>query len=123
MLRVFKLVAIAVALSCLCCGPSDTPGSSEDPSELSSSYTLDPNQVPERLRHLVPLASEWGIGDDIERMEYIERSSPADRENLANGLAPYHTDITSWLDSFEPGTMSSEAAAFMYMQLVLEEIP
>jgi hypothetical protein len=56
-------------------------------------------------------------------MEYIERSSAADRDALANALAPYHGEITVWLDSFEPGAMSDEAAAFMYMQLALEEMP
>jgi hypothetical protein len=123
MFRFFSLSAIAFALFFLACGPSDAPESSEGLAGLSSSPRLDPNQVPARLRHLVPLASQWGIGDDVERMEYIERSSPADRENLANSLAPYHAEITAWLDSFEPGAMSQEAAAFMYMQLVLEEVP
>jgi hypothetical protein len=71
----------------------------------------------------VLLARRWGIGDDLERMEYIERSSAADRDALATALAPHHADITAWLDSLEPGAMSDEAAAFMFMQLALEEMP
>jgi hypothetical protein len=123
MFRIFLLAVITVALLFLGCGSSDAPESSEGLADLSSSHGLDPNQVPPRLRHLLPLAGQWGIGDDVERMEYIERSSPAERDDLARALAPYHAEITAWLDSFEPGAMSEEAAAFMYMQLVLEEFP
>jgi hypothetical protein len=123
MIRIFELVAIVLVFFYLGCGPSDTPGRGEGSPELPSSYTLDSTQVPESFRHLVPLASQWGIGDDTERVEYIERSSAADRDALATALAPYHAEITVWLDSFDPGAMSDEAAAFMYMQLALEEMP
>jgi hypothetical protein len=123
MVRIFGLVVLALVAFSLGCGPSDTPGMGEDSPELSSSDLLDPTQVPESLRHLVPMATRWGIGDDSERMEFIERSSAADREALARALAPYHADITAWLDSSGAGAMSDEAAAFMYMQLALEEMP
>jgi hypothetical protein len=122
MISIFNLLAIAVAISSLACGPADAPQKSTASPDLSSSYTLDPNQVPERLRHLVSLASKWGIGDDIERMEFIERTSAADRDALAMALAPYHAEITAWLDSFGANAISDEAAAFMYMQLALEEM-
>jgi hypothetical protein len=55
-------------------------------------------------------------------MELIERSSQPDRQALAAALAPYHGEITAWLDSFGSGSMPDEAAAFMYMQLALEEM-
>ena len=122
-IRILGTVAIALACSWLGCGPSDTPGMEGGSPNPGSSYELDPAQVPETIRHLVPLARQWGIGDDTKRMESIERSSAADREALAIAIAPYHADITAWLDSFEAGAMSDEAAAFMYMQLALEEIP
>ena len=119
----FSVIAIALAFFSLACGPPDTPGTTEVLVDRSSSDTLDPDQVPERLRHLVPLASEWGIGDDVDRMEYIERSSTADRDALAAALEPHHAEITAWLDSLGPHAMSDEAAAFMYMQLALDEMP
>lgn len=31
--------------------------------------------------------------------------------------------ITAWLDSFRGNPMSDEAAAFMYLQLAIEEMP
>jgi hypothetical protein len=56
-------------------------------------------------------------------MEHIERSTAADRDALTTALAPHHAEITAWLDSLGPGPMSDEAAAFMFMQLALEEMP
>jgi hypothetical protein len=49
-------------------------------------------------------------------------TTPAEREELRAAVAPVHATITAWLDSFGQGAMSDEAAAFMYMQLALEEI-
>jgi hypothetical protein len=57
---------------------------------------LDPGKVPADLRDLLPLAQRWGIGDDVDR---------------------------AWLDTFKPGTMTDEAAAFMYAQLAIEDMP
>jgi hypothetical protein len=122
MTRAFELTAIVLALSLVGCGPSDPSEGRDSPGVLTAGQTLDPSAVPERLRPLVPLAARWGIGDDVERWEHIERSSPADREALAAALAPYQAEITAWLDSFEPGAMSDEAAAFMYTQVALEEM-
>jgi hypothetical protein len=41
---------------------------------------------------------------------------------MRNAITPLYARITAWLDSFGGGTMSDEAAAFMYMQLALEEM-
>lgn len=121
--RILELAAIALAFALSGCGSSEAPEAREAAPGLSSGAALDPTQVPEGLRHLVPLAEQWGIGDDVERMEAIERSSPAARDALASALAPHHAEITAWLDSSDPAAMSDEAAAFMYMQLALEEMP
>lgn len=103
------------------CGGS--PRSGADASTASSVGVLDPAQVPGELRPLVPLVQEWGIGDDVERGTKIERATPAERERLRAGLAPHQARITTWLDSFPSGAMTPEAAAFMYAQLAVEEMP
>jgi hypothetical protein len=84
---------------------------------------LNPEQVPEDLRHLVPLAEKWGIGDDVDRNAKVERATPAERSELRAAITPASSSITTWLDSFGKEPMSDEAAAFMYMQLALEEMP
>lgn len=83
---------------------------------------LDSAAVPVDLRHLVPLAERWGIGDDVDRNDRVRRATAAQREELRNGITPLYARITAWLDSFRGGAMSDEAAAFMYMQLALEEM-
>jgi hypothetical protein len=84
---------------------------------------LDPAKVPEDLRALVPLAQEWGIGDDVDRSAKGERASPEERARLRAAVAPHSGRITAWLDSFQGNPMSDEAAAFMYLQLAIEELP
>ena len=61
--------------------------------------------------------------DDVERNAKVESSTSAEREELRAAITPVHTRITAWLDSFGQGAMTNEAAAFMYMQLALEELP
>ena len=123
MIRASVLLVLTPFLFALGCDTSDSPTIGAHTSDTAASQVLDPMQVPESLRHLVPFANQWGIGDDIDRMERIQRSSAADREELAMALTPHQTEVTAWLDSLEAATMSDEAAAFMYMQLALEEMP
>lgn len=122
MTHVFKLFVLAALLCPLACDSSDTSAARGQVSEEPAGQILDPTQVPERLRHLVPLAGQWGIGDDTERAQFLERASGADREGLTAAVAPHQADITAWLDSFGTEGMSEEGAAFMYMQLALEEM-
>jgi len=84
---------------------------------------LDPAKVPEGLRGLVALAQEWGIGDDVERGAKVERASPAERAGVRAAVAPFQQQITAWLNSFGRDPMPDEAAAFMYLQLAIEEMP
>lgn len=84
---------------------------------------LDPANVPAALVGLVPLAEHWGINDDALRDALQETSSQAEKDALANAVNPHNRQITLWLDSLPPQQpMSDEAAAFMYMQLGLEEM-
>lgn len=83
---------------------------------------LDSAAVPADLRHLVRHAERWGIGDDVDRNDKVRRATAAEREELRSAITPLYARITAWLDSFGGGAMSDEAAAFMYMQLALEEM-
>lgn len=68
------------------------------------------------------MAERWGIGDDVERNSKVDRATPTEREELRMAIERHQAGITAWLDSFGKGQMSDEAAAFMYMQLALEEM-
>lgn len=87
-----------------------------------ASQKLNVNNVPEDLRHLVPLAERWGIGDDVDRNAAVDRATAAERAELERAIAPVDARITAWLDSFRQQPMTDEAGAFMYMQLALEEM-
>lgn len=84
---------------------------------------LDPGKVPADLQDLVPLAQRWGIGDDIVRSERVQKATDAQRSELRAAFGPRQARITAWLDSFGQGPMPEEAAAFMYTQLAIEEMP
>jgi hypothetical protein len=62
-------------------------------------------------------------GDDVDRAEKVEKASDAERAELKAAFGPRQERITAWLDTFKPGTMTDEAAAFMYAQLAIEEMP
>jgi len=83
---------------------------------------LDPVQIPTDLRHLVPLAEKWGIGDDIIRNDLIDKSSSVERRELHDSLYAPFEKIAEWLTSFAGRPLSAEAEAFMYMQTALDEM-
>jgi hypothetical protein len=85
--------------------------------------SLDADKVPPDLLDLVPLAQRWGIGDDVLRSERVQKATDAERSELRAAFAPRQVRITAWLDSFKQGAMPDEAAAFMYTQLAIEEMP
>jgi hypothetical protein len=119
-----RLIIIAVLAVATPGCRSDRPGDAAAGAEgqATTTFQLDPEQVPELLRPMVPLAPFWGIGDDVDRADIIARASAADRETLQQAIAPHQSRITAWLDSFGTDPMSDEAAAFMYLQLAVEEM-
>lgn len=94
------------------------------PSSASGGSRLEAARVPEGLRDLVPLAEKWGIGDDVDRGEALSRSTAGERAELREAVNTHGAEITAWLDSFPSGAaMPDEAAAFMFLQLAVEELP
>lgn len=101
-------------------GATRDPGSSP---AAAAGPRLDAARVPEDLRDLVPVAQRWGIGDDVARSERVQKATAAEKSELRAAFGPRQARITAWLDSFGQGAMPEEAAAFMYTQLAIEEMP
>ena len=80
---------------------------------------LDPAKVPEDLQFLIPMAEKWGIGDDIIRNDFVDKSTIEERRELRDALKEPDERITAWMSSF--AELSDEAAAFMFMQIALDE--
>ena len=114
-------------------GCSQSPGEILPASEMREKYQLtaenrptlhlDSRKVPSDLRDLVPLAEKWGIGDDLIREDFQSKATNAEKQTLAKTLTGRNARITEWLNDQPQGAvMSDEAAAFMYMQVGLEEM-
>lgn len=121
MIRLSALLILIAVAALAACGPSEG-GATRTPNSDVRAQRLDSAKVPEDLRPLVPLAERWGIGDDMDRNAKVDRVTPEERTELQTALEPLNSRITQWLNSFGQGAMTDEAAAFMYMQLALEEM-
>lgn len=84
---------------------------------------INPENVPSNLRDLISLAEKWGIGDDIIRVDFEEKATDSEKEELKNRLKGRTIEITSWLDSFQDDkAMTDEAGHFMFMLEALDEM-
>ena len=83
---------------------------------------LNPKQIPQHLRDLLPMVVKWGIGDDIIRDDLQQKASEDEKQELRDSLYGRGQAIKEWLDSFGSNPMPPEAAAFMYMMLGLDEM-
>jgi hypothetical protein len=57
---------------------------------------IDPAKIPEEFRHLLPLANEWSIGDDIELDSYIETASEQRKSELVVAFGPHFAGLWKW---------------------------
>ena len=58
---------------------------------------LDPSLVPADLRHLIPLAELWGVGDDLIREDLLARAPRAAVEDLKRIVAENEDRLEAWL--------------------------
>jgi hypothetical protein len=123
MRRLLEGATLLVVLLSGCGGPEPRRDAGSSSGDQAAVAQLDPAKVPADLRDLVPLAQRWGIGDDVARSERVRKASDAERAELRAAFGPRQSRITAWLDSFGQGAMPDEAAAFMYTQLAIEEMP
>ncbi len=85
---------------------------------------IDARKVPSDLRSLIPVALEWGIGDDAARGSLVNRASTGQKRQLRR-LLPVNVRrrINDWLNLFTDGAvMTDEAACFMYLLEAYEEV-
>jgi hypothetical protein len=61
--------------------------------------SIDPLKVPERLRHLIPLAKHWSIGDDVERADMMWLTPYDELKALVLAFRPLQDEIEDWCSS------------------------
>jgi hypothetical protein len=64
---------------------------------------LDESVVPESLRSLVPLAAQFGIGDDIARIRALEMMPDGFVDQLQFDMAAVEEALDNWLTSLANG--------------------
>ena len=92
------------------------------PDERPVIEPLCPDNVPEGLRCLIPLAERWGINDDILRMDERERAAPAEIAYLKSVIDHFDDQLDDWLagpeaDSPHP---TREYLAFATMRMAAD---
>ena len=90
--------------------------------EYRNRINLSVKNVPSEFQALLPMAIKWGIGDDAIRGDVAEAATDIEKLELASALTGKLGAIDRWIDSFPEGSMSDEAAAFMYMTEAVEEL-
>jgi hypothetical protein len=63
-----------------------------------------------------------GIEDDIIRFDFMEKSTAAERDELLRVVSPRFDEVEAWLAAADPGAMSDEMCAFMYMTTAWDEV-
>src|SRR5438034_10854513 len=75
---------------------------------------LDPAKVPVALRHLVHLAEQFGIGDDLIRADVVAKTPPAEMQAMRQAIVTHDDEFDEWLAGPEADgpTFSDEYIAF-----------
>ncbi len=64
--------------------------------------SLNPQNVPEGLRSLIPYAERWGIGDDIIRTDTLKAASREELQDLVSAVSKFSEDaFDDWLAGSE----------------------
>lgn len=83
---------------------------------------LNPVNVPEAFRHLIPLAEKYGIADDCYRDEVIESLTQSELMECAAFLEFYEDILDEWLAGPEAvgPDFSNEYIAFSALGMAAE---
>ena len=73
---------------------------------------FDERDVPAKLKHLIPLAHVWGIGDDVLRDDLQKATDPEALQELKALVAAADDDLDAWLTSRE-GVASGPSKAYL----------
>ena len=84
---------------------------------------FDEGEVPVALKHLIPLARVWGIGDDLLREDMREAADPEALKELKRAVRAVEDELDKWLLSPQAlAKMSKAYVAFTNLVMVADEI-
>ena len=84
--------------------------------ESAPKIVVNPHEVPENFRQLIPLVERWAISCDVRRGDYFDKQPDEDIDTFYKTVEPYVDPINKWLDEQDDDVANwSEAAVhFMY---------
>lgn len=84
---------------------------------------LDSEKVPAPLRHLIPLAEQFGISDDIMREDLLEKTSQKERKAMTRAVLQCGDALDEWLAGPEADgpAYSDEYIAFSNLRLAADD--
>src|SRR5262245_60512652 len=83
---------------------------------------LDAAKVPVTLRSLIPVAEQFGIGDDLIREDVVAKTPPTEIEAMRRAVEAHADAFDEWLAGPEadgPG-FSSEYTAFSCLRMAAD---
>lgn len=88
----------------------------------SPGQSLDPANVPENLRLLLPYAEFWGILDDWTRENLVAAAPEAVKRNLASLVKRFDDQFDDWLAGPEANSdpLSDEYVAFTALRMAAD---
>ena len=57
---------------------------------------IDTSRVPPEFRHLIELAREWSISDDLELVAYIDEASEEKKRQFVDAFSPHFDALWKW---------------------------
>ena len=83
---------------------------------------LDPAKVPDTLRHLIPLAEQFGIGDDLIREDVVAKTPRSEIESMRQAVDARANEFDAWLAGPEASgpTFSDEYTAFSCLRMAAD---
>jgi hypothetical protein len=83
---------------------------------------LDLAKVPVALRHLIPLAEQFGIGDDLIREDVVAKTPPLEVEAMRRAVEAHADAFDEWLagPEAEGPKFSDEYIAFSCLRMAAD---
>ena len=83
---------------------------------------LDSANVPEALRHLIPLAERFGISDDLIRADFVGKVDPTELAALRQVVEEYAGPLDDWLagPKADGPRFTAEYIAFTCMRMAAD---
>jgi hypothetical protein len=90
--------------------------------EHRPTISLDPTKIPVALRHLIALAEQFGIGDDLIRADVLAKIPPAEVKAMRQLVAAHTDAFDEWLAGPESKGphFSAEYIAFSCLRMAAD---